>query len=145
MSACNCSEAQKPDELLVSCDGLSSVPDVKYQLEGIPANEIKELAILRTKNLEAFRPGFFDGMHKLTRLSLAANPKSNIRLPLGIFDQVGDTLETLDLSTSSLTEMDLNPDVFAPLTRLRVWLLNFDCLFNLIRKYPQLYTFYVGT
>ncbi|XP_055333079.1 carboxypeptidase N subunit 2-like [Paramacrobiotus metropolitanus] len=117
-SLCNCTEV-RTSELVVSCDGLNYPQDIKYQLEGIPIEEITELAILRSKDLRGMRPDFFKGYKKLERLSLAANPNSNLVMPVGLFDTIGSTLEALDLSTSNQTEQILPPELLAPLGKLK--------------------------
>lgn len=123
-SSCNCSDTKDPARIVVSCDGLASVPDLKWQLDGLPAGEISELAILRTKNFNGIRPDFFDLFKILKRLSLAANPLSNLKLPIGLFSKIGATLEALDLSTSNQTEKDLPPGLFEPLVNLKVSIRN---------------------
>ena len=122
MTLCKCAEEPaRPNQLLVTCDGMKTVPDLKYQLDGIPDwKEITELAILRTKSFEGLRPDFFNPMTNLTRLSLAANPNCNFKPPVGLFDKLGPKLEVLDMSTSNLTEKELAPELFAPLVHLKV-------------------------
>lgn len=59
-------------------------------------------------------------MPNLVRLSLAANPSSNFKPPVGLFDKLGPKLAVLDMSTSNLTEKELSPELFAPLVNLKV-------------------------
>ncbi|GAU94148.1 hypothetical protein RvY_05974 [Ramazzottius varieornatus] len=120
LSLCKCAEeAARPNQLIVTCDGMATVPDLKYQLDAFDWKEISELAVLRQKSFAGLRPDFFNQMPNLVRLSLAANPNSNFKPPVGLFDKLGPKLSVLDMSTSNLTEKELSPELFAPLVNLK--------------------------